>query len=111
MLPSPDDRHNHGHSRALAAVTRAAIRRPRLVVVAWLMLVVGCFTVGIGVFERLQPDVGVVPGSQSDRAYTMLGQAGPRPVELTAVVTGRSTSDPVLTGALADLRQLPGVAE
>src|SRR5262249_44411686 len=99
------------HSRALAAVTRAAIRRPGLVVVVWLVLVAGCFAVGPGVFTRLVPDVGVVPGSQSEGADTLLRQAGPQPVELTAVVTGRSTSDPAAPDAGAALRRIPAVAE
>ena len=100
---------------ALAAVTRLSIRWPLFIVVAWLVVVAGCFAVGSGVFIRLQTDVGVVPGSESDRAHTLLRNAGPQPVELTAVVHRRSTTDATMrdavAAAVADLRRIPGVAE
>ncbi len=106
---------SRSHSRALAAVARACTRRPWLVVAAWLVVVVGCFAVGVGVFNRLEPDVGVVPGSESERAYDMLGEAGLRPVELTAVLHGQSTTDAsvreTVAAAVTDLRRMPGVAE
>jgi RND superfamily putative drug exporter len=86
-----------------------------MVVAAWLIVVAGCFAIGIGVFSRLVPDVGVVPGSESDRAYTLLNRAGQQPVELTAVVHGRDVTDVALrdqvTSAVADLRHLPAVTE
>jgi RND superfamily putative drug exporter len=112
---------SQAESRALAAVARASHRHPLLVITAWLVLVAGCFAVGLGVFTRLEPDVGAVPGSESDRAYALLREAGPQPVVLTAIVTsrstvdGRSTSDlrlrEAITAAVADLRGMPGVAE
>jgi len=99
----------------LAAVIRWSIRRPVVVIVLWLAVVVGCFTVGVRVFDRLVADVGVVPGSESDRAYTLIGQAGPEPVTLTAVVHGRPATDPAVRSAVdaavAELRRLPGVSE
>ena len=114
-------RRSHPDSRALAALARASHRHPLLVVTAWLVLVAGCFAVGLGVFTRLEPDVGVVPGSESDRAFTLLREGGPQPVVLTAVVTSRSTVDDsstvdqslreAATTAVADLRGMPGVAE
>ncbi|HEY3259643.1 MAG TPA: MMPL family transporter [Pseudonocardiaceae bacterium] len=98
----------------LAAVTGWSIRRPIVVVVLWLAAVAGSFTVGIGVFERLVSDVGLVPGSESDRGYTIMGQAGPAPIELTAIVHGRPATDPAVhsavEAAVADLRAIPGVA-
>ena len=97
----------------LAALTRWSIRRPVLVVVLWLAAVAGSFTVGIGVFDRLVSDVGVVPGSESDRGYTLIGQAGPEPITLTAIVHGRPSSDPAVRtavdAAVTDLRTIPGV--
>jgi putative drug exporter of the RND superfamily len=99
----------------LAAVTGWSIRRPVVVVVLWLGLVAGCFTVGVGVFDRLVSNVGVVPGSESDRGQTLIGEAGPQPVALTAVIAGRPVSDRAVRdgvdAAVADLRTIPGVAE
>jgi RND superfamily putative drug exporter len=99
----------------LAAVTGWSIRRPVLVVVLWLAAVAGSYTVGIGVFDRLVSDVGVVPGSESDRGYTLIGQAGPAPITLTAIVHGRPATDPAVRSAVAaavtDLRAMPGVGQ
>jgi RND superfamily putative drug exporter len=100
-----------------AAVVRWSIRRPVLVVVVWLAVLAGSFTIGVGVFERLVSDVGVVPGSESDRGYTLIGQDGPQPVTLTAIVHGRPAIDPAadpavrdaVAAAVADLRATPGV--
>ena len=82
-------------------------------VVLWLATVAASFTVGIGVFDRLVSDVGRVPGSESDRADTLIGQAGPEPIELTAIVHGRPAADPVVRSAVdtavTDLRAIPGV--
>src|SRR5947207_10582896 len=101
--------------RMLAALTRWSIRRPVLVVLLWLAAVAGSYTVGIGVFDRLVSDVGVVPGSESDRGYTLVGQAGPEPIALTAIVHGRPVTDPAVRGAVAaavtDLRAMPGVGQ
>ena len=59
----------------LAALTRlvdppAAAHRRRV----WLAAVAGCFAVGIGVFDRLGSDVGVVPGSESERGYALMAR-------------------------------------
>jgi RND superfamily putative drug exporter len=97
----------------LSAVTRWSIRRPVLVVLLWSAAVAGLFGVGIGVFDRLVSDVGVVPGSQSERGYALVGQAGPQPITLTVIVHGRAASDPAMRravdAAVADLRAVPGV--
>lgn len=99
----------------LAALTRFSIRRPLTVVAVWLVLAVACFAAGVGVFDRLVPDVGVVPGSESDRGLALLGQAAPEPVSLTAVVHGRPATDPAVrdatAAAVADLRRIPGIVE
>jgi putative drug exporter of the RND superfamily len=99
----------------LTGVTSAAIRRPVTVVVVWLALAAGSFTVGVGVFDRLVGDVGLVPGSESDRAFTLLRQAGPEPVTVTAIVHGRPAGDPAVrdavASALTDLRGMAGVLE
>src|SRR5262245_39397972 len=82
-------------------VTSMSIRRPALVVAAWLVVVAGCFAVGVWVFERLEPDVGLVPGSESDRGFVLLREAEPQPVVLTAVVHGRAATDPQVRDAVA----------
>jgi RND superfamily putative drug exporter len=98
-----------------AAVTGWSIRRPLLVVVLWLTAVTTSFTVGIGVFERLVSDVGMVPGSESERAYIMIGQAGPEPIMLTAIVHDHLVTDPAVRtqvdAAVTDLLAIPGVLE
>jgi RND superfamily putative drug exporter len=98
----------------LAAVTGWSIRRPVIIVVVWLALVVAGFAVGVRVFDRLVSDVGTVPASESDRAWSLAAQAGPEPVVLTAVVYGRPAGDPArqaaTTSAVTDLRRLPGIA-
>jgi RND superfamily putative drug exporter len=92
----------------LTWLSRWPVRRPVVVVVLWLAVVAGSFTVGIGVFDRLVTDVGLVPGSESDRAYTMIADSGPQPVTLTAIA--RTTADhPAVASAVAELRTTPGV--
>jgi putative drug exporter of the RND superfamily len=96
-----------------AVLARWSVRRPVLVVVVWLVAVAGAFAVGVGVFGRLVSDVGLVPGSESERARTLIGQAGPRPMELTAIVHGVPAAEPAVRAAVdaavADVRALPGV--
>jgi putative drug exporter of the RND superfamily len=43
-------------------VTGFAAKRPLAVIVTWLAIVVAGFVIGTGVFERLDCDVGTVPG-------------------------------------------------
>jgi RND superfamily putative drug exporter len=96
------------------AVSRWSIRRPVLVVVLWLAAVAASFAIGVGVFDRLVSDVGRVPGSESDRAYTLIEQAGSEPIVLTAVVHGGRAAEPAVRSAVdravTDLRAIPGVA-
>lgn len=92
-----------------AALARLSTRRPLVTVAVWIVIVVGSFAVGIGVFSRLVSDVGVVPGSESDRGYALLRQAA-EPVTLTAVVTSSAAEAPT-RAAVADLRAIPGVLD
>ncbi len=98
----------------LRAVSGISIRRPWLVVVLWAILVSVGGVTGLGVFDRLVSNVGAVPGSESDRAWSLMSQAEPEPVSLTAVVRGRSAASPALRAAvgaaIADVGRLPGVA-
>ncbi|MFI0350754.1 MMPL family transporter [Actinomadura sp. 9N407] len=88
-----------------------SVRRPWVVIVLWLAVVAAGFGVGTGVFDKLNPEVGSVPGSESYRAEQRLEQAAPRPETITAIVPGRPANDPALKGSLAAVRAVPGVAE
>jgi len=85
-----------------------------VVVVLWLAVVGAGFGVGIGVFERLVPEVGTVPGSESQRAEQRLEDTAAGAETLTAVISGRPASDPALradvAAAVAAVREVPGVA-
>jgi RND superfamily putative drug exporter len=94
----------------LTNLTRLSIRRPLVTVAVWVAAVVGCFIVGVGVFNRLESNVGVVTGSESDRAQSMLAQAQSEPVTITAVIDGGGARDATVA-AVADLRRVPGVIE
>jgi RND superfamily putative drug exporter len=89
------------------------LRRPLIVILVWGVLVVAGFTIGIGVFERLTPDVGTVPGSESAETHDRLDELAPRPETLTAIVTGTPAGDAaVLTAigaAIEDIRATPGI--
>ncbi|GAA2113822.1 MMPL family transporter [Actinomadura alba] len=99
----------------IRTISGFAARRPFVVIVAWLTIVGVGFGIGGGVFDRLVPDVGTVPGSESGRAADRLADAAPRPETLTAVVAGRPATDPALwqsvTAAIEKTRAVPGVAE
>jgi RND superfamily putative drug exporter len=95
------------------AVTRFAVRRPFVVIAVWLAIVGAGFGIGGGVFGKLVPDVGTVPGSESDRAASRLAEAAPRPETLTAVISNPSVDDPALrrsvAATLGQVRAVPGV--
>ncbi|MEV0719914.1 MMPL family transporter, partial [Asanoa sp. NPDC050611] len=97
------------------SLARFSVRRPVIVLVIWLAVVGAGFTVGVGVFERLVGEVGVVPGSESARAADLRDELAPAPEEITAIVSGVNASDPAVTAAVdrigAEVRAMPGVAE
>jgi RND superfamily putative drug exporter len=99
----------------LASVTGWSIRRPVIVVALWVVAIAAAATVGVGVFGRLTGTVGLVPGSDSDRAEAMMEQAGPDRMILTAIAYGRPVGDPAVrdavAGAVTDVRAMPGVIE
>ncbi|MCF2529145.1 MMPL family transporter [Yinghuangia soli] len=86
--------------------------------VVWAVVAVGGFALGSAVFGRLDPAVGIVPGSESDRAAATLERldnaAGAGSETITAVVSGRPADDTRFAEqvrAAADrVRALPGVA-
>src|SRR6266545_1640577 len=97
----------------IRTISGFAIRRPVVVVVLWIAVVAAGFGVGVGVFERLVPEVGTVPGSESQRAEQRLEDTAAGAETLTAVISGRPASDPSLrasvAAAIADVRAMPGI--
>jgi RND superfamily putative drug exporter len=98
----------------LTGISGFAVRRPIGIIMVWLVVVVAGFGAGIGVFGQLTSDVGVVRGSESDRAARHLDRAAPAPDTITAVISGRPAGDPQLradvAAAVADVRAMPGIA-
>jgi RND superfamily putative drug exporter len=90
-----------------------AIRRPLVVVALWIAVVAAGFAVGTGVFDRLVPETGTVPGSQSQHAAQRLEGTAAGAERLTAVISGRPASDPPLlasvSAAIAEIRAMPGI--
>jgi RND superfamily putative drug exporter len=96
-------------------VARFILRHPFVVIAIWLAIVGAGFGIGGGVFGKLVPDVGTVPGSESDRAASRIEQAAPAsPETLTAVISGRPVDDPALkrsvATAIGQVRAVPGVS-
>jgi putative drug exporter of the RND superfamily len=99
----------------LTSVTGFAIRRPRIVVVAWILVLVAGFGIGIGVFERLTGEISSGSGTESARGHDRIAATGPERSALTAVVHGKPAGDPAVRSqvdaAIADVRAIPGVVE
>ncbi|MBB5787122.1 MMPL family transporter [Jiangella mangrovi] len=94
----------------LRRITGFAVRRPLVVILAWVAVIAAGFGIGTGVFANLTSDVGTVPGSESARAEQSVDDAAPQPDTITSVITGVGASDPGLTAALTDVAALPGIA-
>ncbi|TDD68465.1 MMPL family transporter [Jiangella aurantiaca] len=92
----------------LRSITGFAVRRPLIVILAWVAVVAAGFGIGTGVFDRLTSDTGIVPGSESAQAEERVDDAAPQPDTFTAVVTGASAG--ALEAGLADVATLPGIA-
>ena len=99
----------------LARTARFSIRRRRLVAAAWVVLFVAGIAVGGGVFERLDPDVGDVEGTESARAEARLDALDPGGETIAAVADGVDPRDPAVAAGIratvGRLRAIPGVAE
>ena len=99
----------------LARIARFSLRRRRLVAAAWAVLFVAGIALGGGVFERLDPDVGDVEGTESARAEARLDVLDPGGETIAAVADGVDPADPAVATAIRAtvqrLRAIPGVAE
>ncbi|MGN9907214.1 MMPL family transporter [Phytohabitans sp. LJ34] len=99
----------------LTSVTGFAIRRPRIVLAAWILVLVAGFGIGVGVFGRLTGEISSGSGTESARGHDRIAAAGPERSAITAVVHGKPAGDPTvrsqLDAAIADVRTIPGVVE
>ncbi|MEV6301957.1 MMPL family transporter [Actinoplanes sp. NPDC051861] len=95
-------------------IARFAIRRPWVVITAW--LVVACLGAGLGVllFDRLTPSVRAVQGSESQRGGDLIREIAPQPETITAVISGTdvraAATRAAVTAAVTDIRAVEGVA-
>ena len=99
----------------LARIARFSLRHRRLVAAAWVVLFAAGIALGSGVFERLDPDVGDVAGTESARAEARLDALDPGGESIAAVADGIDPRDPAVAASLRAtaerLRAIPGVAE
>ena len=99
----------------LASIARFSLRHRRLVAAAWVVLFAAGIALGSGVFERLDPDVGDVAGTESARAEARLDALDPGGESIAAVADGIDPRDPAVAASLRAtaerLRAIPGVAE
>lgn len=91
----------------LRHITGFAVRRPLVVILAWVAVLVVGFGIGTGVFANLTSDVGTVPGSESAQAEERVDAAAPQGDTITSVITGASSE--AVDTALADVAALPGI--
>ncbi|MGW6055844.1 MMPL family transporter [Streptomyces sp. NPDC055189] len=99
----------------LAALARTATRRPKTVILIWLLLLVLGFGFGTRVFGDLTSSVEDVPGSESVAASERLDELTPYGDDFNAVVSGPAVDTPQLRAqvgdAIADVRKQPGIAQ
>jgi putative drug exporter of the RND superfamily len=99
----------------LRRLARFSLRHRRLVALAWVALFVAGIAIGSGVFERLDPDVGDLEGTESAVADARLDALDPGGESIAAVADGIDPRDPAAAAAVAAtverLRAIPGVAE
>ena len=91
----------------------AAVRRPRLVLLAWLALILVGFGVGGQVLSRLDGTGINVSSSESAAAGRILDQRDPTGDQITALITGPVTGTALrgqVLSATAAVRAIPGVA-
>jgi putative drug exporter of the RND superfamily len=99
----------------LRRLARFSLRHRRLVAAAWAVLFVVGIAVGTGVFDRLDPDVGDVEGTESALAQDRLHALDPGGESIAALADGVDPREPrVAAGIQATaerLRAIPGVAQ
>jgi RND superfamily putative drug exporter len=99
----------------LRRLARFSLGHRRLVAAAWAVLFVVGIAIGSGVFDRLDPDVGDVEGTESALAQARLHALDPGGESIAALADGVDPHDPrVAAGIRATaerLRAIPDVAQ
>src|SRR5215217_3520568 len=99
----------------LRRLARFSLRHRRLVATAWVVLFVGGIAIGSGVFDRLDPDVGDVEGTESARAADRLRALDPGGESIAAVADPFDGPPELLTrdgrAALVAVEFEPGLGE
>ncbi|HWD43888.1 MAG TPA: MMPL family transporter [Actinomycetota bacterium] len=99
----------------LRRLARFSLGHRRLVAAAWVVLFVAGIAIGSGVFDRLDPDVGDVEGTESARADARLRDLDPGGPSIAALADGVDPRDPRTAAAVRAtaerLRAIPGVAQ
>ena len=97
-----------------AVLGRAATRRPLVVALSWLMLILVGFAVGGQVTSRFQGTGTNVVSSESYQAGQFLNSHDPSGDRITALISGTDVSSPTIRtqvlAAVTDVRRIPGVA-
>lgn len=104
-----------------AGLARVVARHARAIIVAWVLIIAACIAAsatGLGgkpLWDRLNSDIPMAQGSESERGQQILDKARQRAYPITAVVSGVSVEDnaPALSRSVASLaakiRSLRGV--
>lgn len=95
-------------SVVLRFIADGVVRRPRVVVSVWAVLVLVCATlafglVGEGLFNRLHSGEPTVPGAESQQGRDLLSESEGSEDQVTLLVRGVSTVDPGQNAAVATL--------
>ena len=97
----------------LRRLARFSIHHRRLIAAAWMILFVAGIAIGSGVFDRLDPDVGDVEGTESARADARLRALDPGGESIAALADGVDPRDPQVAAGIrataGRLRAIPGV--
>ena len=113
-MPTTDSPHHPAPIGPAALLGRGAARRPRLICVSWLILVLVGFAVGGQVTSRFEGNGTSVASSESYQAGQFLEQHDPSGDQITALVTAPDVTAPALRtqvqAAADDVRRIPGVA-
>jgi RND superfamily putative drug exporter len=92
---------------------RVATRRPLLVCLAWLIVILAGFGIGGQVMSRFEGSGLDVASSESYQAGRYLNQQDPSGDQITALITGADVTTPAIRGevlaATADVRRISGV--
>src|SRR6478735_7497206 len=103
-----------------ARLGRSVAHHPRLTVLVWVVIAAAGYSLAVfgvhgeSLFDRLTSGAPGVPGSESERAQTILEGTGVRPSSLTLVLQGVDPADAEVASAFApareDLAAIDGVA-